>query len=163
MIHGRVGIPPEYKVTSTPRATSRVLEFDIDAARGRIPVVTGGTFNIWDPTRGAEGVRTDRCISATYLNQKAGAIGPSERPVGLHRIEFAAGPAPARLEPVSPFADDREATEITDTIACLLPPGTAAVNAAPVLVKGAVARRGRAVSARRAVQHPVRLVRRAGG
>ena len=111
----------------------RVLEFDVDDARGRIPVVTGASFNLWRPDASApkaygkpETLRphlADKLVRSARLARSAYngvAFTPGELPLDHARIAF---------------RDMTRATDSRTVITCLLPPGTAAMEKAPVLVQ----------------------------
>lgn len=106
------------------------LEFDVADAKGRSPVVTGGSFNIWSPDASqpyayaSDGLRPH--LSAKFAKARKNrrsayfmlGYEPHELPMDRARIAF---------------RDITNQENQRTTIACLLPPGTAAVNAAPVL------------------------------
>jgi hypothetical protein len=109
------------------------LEFDLDDARGRIPVYGGASFNIWDVdfsgpwafVRDGEGFRTNMETKFSRLLQHSrsayvGLLYPEGRiPYDFARIAY------------------RWISRSTDTrtsIVCLIPPGTPVVNSAPTIV-----------------------------
>ena len=111
----------------------RVLEFDVEAPKGRIPVVTGASFHLWAPDAGApkaygvpEVLRpylTDKLARSARLARSAyngKTYKPGELPLDAPRIVF---------------RDMVRATDSRTMICCLLPPGTAAMEKAPVLVQ----------------------------
>lgn len=114
-------------------ADKSVLEFDVDQSRGRIPVVTGASFNLWNPDAGKPKAYGDPKVLRAFLEKKLERgsrlarsayfgleIRPDELPMDRPRIAF---------------RDMTRATDSRTVIVCLLPPGTAAMEKAPVLVQ----------------------------
>jgi hypothetical protein len=112
---------------------SRWIQFDVDESRGRIPVVTGASFNIWNPDAGAPRAYGEPDVLRQYLTEKFA------RSVRLSRsayngLKFAPGTLPLDSSRIA-FRDITRATDSRTVITCLLPPGTAAMEKAPVIVQ----------------------------
>jgi hypothetical protein len=114
-------------------ADKSVLEFDVDQSRGRIPVVTGASFNLWNPDAGKPKAYGEPKVLRAFLEKKL------ERASRLARSAyFGLEIRPGELlmdRPRIAFRDMTRATDSRTVIVCLLPPGTAAMEKAPVLVQ----------------------------
>lgn len=108
------------------------LDFDLTQSAGRIPVVTGGSFNIWDPEAGAPYAYADPDRLRPHLLTKLAKARRNARSA-YFGAQFAVGELPLDRARIA-FRDITNQENQRTTIACLLPPGTAAVNAAPVIV-----------------------------
>lgn len=110
-----------------------VMEFDTDSARGRIPIVAGASYNIWDPDAGIPFAYGDPKVLRPYLAAKlAGAVRTSRS--AYNGLTFAPNTLPMDKARIA-FRDIARATDTRTAIPCLLPPGTAAVHQSPILVR----------------------------
>ncbi|MEV0947545.1 hypothetical protein [Rhodococcus sp. NPDC049939] len=111
----------------------RVLQVDVEEARGRIPVVTGASFNLWNPDAGPPKAYGEPRVLRPHLANKL------ERSARLTRSAYHGLEFPVQTLPLDrPRIAVRDITRATDSrtvIAALLPPGTAAMEKAPVLVQ----------------------------
>lgn len=111
----------------------RVLEFDVEKAKGRIPVVTGASFNLWRPDAGAPKAYGEPDILRPYLRDKLARSARLARSA-YRGLKFADDRL-ALDDPRIVFRDMVRATDSRTMICSLLPPGTAAMEKAPVLVQ----------------------------
>lgn len=109
-----------------------LLEFDVTDANGRISVVTGGSFNIWDPDAAQPYAYASPDRLRRHLSGKLTTARRNRRSA-YFALDYAPGELPLDRARIA-FRDITNQENQRTTIACLLPPGTAAVNAAPVLV-----------------------------
>ena len=117
-----------------------VMEFDTDADRGRIPVFTGASFNLWDPDAGTPYAYARPDVLRPHLAKKLdGAVRNSRS--AYYRLKFVPPTLPMDSARIA-FRDVARATDTRTAIACLIPPGTAAVHQSPLLVR----RKGNALS-----------------
>lgn len=109
------------------------LEFDVDEANGRIPVVTGASFNLWNPDAGSPKAFGQPSSLRPFLRAKF------ERASRLSRSAYFGMNLKVNELPLDrpriAFRDMARATDSRTVIVCLLPPGTAAMEKAPVLVQ----------------------------
>lgn len=117
----------------------RVLEFDVEEAKGRIPVVTGASFNIWRPDANAPKAYGDPDVLRPHLTEKLARSARLARSA-YNGLTFPTGVLPLDSPRIA-FRDMTRATDSRTVIPCLLPPGTAAMEKAPVIVQ----RRGGAI------------------
>ncbi|WP_375399427.1 Eco57I restriction-modification methylase domain-containing protein [uncultured Amnibacterium sp.] len=109
-----------------------LLQFDVDEALDRIPVISGASFNLWDPGAGPPYAYAQHGVLRPYLQSKL------DRAIGSTRsayadLMFSKGQLPLDRARIA-FRDVARATDTRTVIACMLPPGTAAVHTAPILV-----------------------------
>jgi hypothetical protein len=110
-----------------------VLEFDTDADRGRIPVFTGASFNLWDPDAANPYAYAKPQVLRPYLAKKLdGAIRNSRS--AYYRLRHVPSVLPMDFARIA-FRDIARATDTRTMICALLPPGSTAVHKAPVLVR----------------------------
>lgn len=110
-----------------------VMEFDTDDARGRIPVLAGASYNLWDPDAGRPFAYGKRDVLRPHLASKlAGAVRNSRS--AYNGLTFASGTLPMDSARIA-FRDIARSNDTRTAIACLIPPGSAAVHQSPVLVK----------------------------
>jgi hypothetical protein len=110
----------------------KLLEFDIDAPRGRTPVFTGGTFNLWEPDAGPLYAYAPTDALRSHLDAKTRRALRSSRSA-YFGMALASGRLPMDRARIA-FRDVTNSENFRTTIACLLPPGVTSVNAAPFLV-----------------------------
>lgn len=111
----------------------RVLEFDVDAPRGRIPVVTGASFNLWNPDAGPPKAYGEPVVLRAHLADKLSRSAKLARSA-YNGLKFGKGVLPLD-SPRIVFRDITRATDSRTVLAALLPPGTAAMEKAPVIVQ----------------------------
>jgi hypothetical protein len=109
----------------------QLLDFDLAQPGGRIPVVTGGSFNIWEPEVAPPYAYADPDRLRPHLLTKLAKARRNARSA-YFGLKYAAGELPLDRARIA-FRDITNQENQRTTIACLLHPGTAAVNAAPVL------------------------------
>ena len=119
----------------------RVLEFDVDEPRGRIPVVTGASFNLWNPDAGLPKAYGEPSVLRAHLTDKLSRSAKLARSA-YNGLKFGKGVLPFNSPRIA-FRDITRATDSRTVLAVLLPPGTAAMEKAPVIVQ----RQGGAVEA----------------
>lgn len=110
-----------------------VLQFDVEEARGRIPVDTGASFNLWNPDFGAPYAYADRDVLRPYLEKKLQHIQHNKRSA-YYQMQFPDGALPLDQARIA-FRDVTNRTNSRTMIACLLPPGTSATHKAPLFVR----------------------------
>jgi hypothetical protein len=111
------------------------FEFDVDEARGRVPILAGASFNLWNPDfgtpyaygqveviRGAISTKMQRAVENSRSAYFKLPFGKHELPMDSARIAF---------------RDITNQTNTRTTLVCLLPPGSVAVHNAPLLVNRA--------------------------
>ena len=110
-----------------------VLEFDLDAPLHRIPIVTGASFNLWSPNAGPPKAYGVPEVLRPYLRAKL------ERASRLARSAYRGLDFPNDTLPLDSarivFRDMVRSTDTRTMICCLLPPGTGAMEKAPVMVQ----------------------------
>lgn len=110
-----------------------VMEFDTEAPRGRIPVVAGASYNIWNPDAGTPfAYGTPKVLRPHLASKLAGAVRNSRS--AYKGLKFAPKTLPMDSARIA-FRDIARATDTRTAIPCLLPPGTAAVHQSPILVR----------------------------
>jgi hypothetical protein len=113
----------------------RVLEFDTDEARDRVPVFTGASFNVWDPDAGTPYAYAKPGTLRPYLaNKLSGSLRHSRS--AYHDLSFQTGILPMDSARIA-FRDIARSNDTRTAIACLIPPGASAVHKAPLLVRRA--------------------------
>lgn len=110
-----------------------VMEFDTDSPQGRIPIVAGASYNIWDPNAGTPFAYGDPAVLRPHLTTKlSGAVRNSRS--AYKGLKFPPKTLPLDKARIA-FRDIARATDTRTAIPCLLPPGTAAVHQSPLLVR----------------------------
>lgn len=107
-------------------------EFDIEAARGRVPVLTGGSFRIWSPDYGPPYAYANLNSLRKRMEIKLA------RQSKLRRSAYFGLPSGQQLPFDAARIAFRDVTRSTDqrtVIATLLPPRSVATEKAPVLVR----------------------------
>lgn len=111
----------------------KFLEFDVDAPRERTPVMTGGSFNLWNPDAGAlYAYAPARPLRVHLMNKLSRAVKLSRS--AYFGLSQRVGEAPFDRARIA-FRDVTNAENYRTSIACLVPPGVVTVNAAPILVQ----------------------------
>jgi hypothetical protein len=110
-----------------------LLEFDTDSARGRIPIYSGASFNLWSPDAGSPYAYAKEAVLRQHFKSKlAGAV---ERARSVYfGMKFRKDVLPMDSARIA-FRDIARATDSRTMICCLLPPGVAAVHKAPLIVR----------------------------
>ncbi|RYC03337.1 Eco57I restriction-modification methylase domain-containing protein [Nocardioides zhouii] len=111
----------------------RVLEFDVKEPKGRIPVVTGASFNIWKPDANAPKAYGRPDVLRPYLATKLSRSARLARSA-YNGLAFPTGVLPLDAARIT-FRDMTRATDSRTVIPCLIPAGTAAMEKAPVVVQ----------------------------
>lgn len=127
----------EWRPTTELHATGdkAIMEFDVDMARGRIPLYTGASFNLWDPDAGAAYAYVPAKTLRAYLTTKlTRAVANPRSP--YKGMKYKSGVLPLDAARIA-FRDIARATDSRTMLACLLPPGTSAVHKAPLVVRRA--------------------------
>lgn len=109
-----------------------LLQFDTDEAEDRIPVYAGASFNLWAPDAGTPYAYADPGTLRAHLSKKLQGAISSPRSA-FFGLKFAPGELPMD-KPRIAVRDIARANDTRTAIACLIPPTTAAVHTAPVLV-----------------------------
>lgn len=112
-----------------------IYEFDVDSANGRLPVVSGATFNVWKPDASTPYAYIEHGTARRYLREKLDRAVRNSRSA-YYRTTFAAGVLPQDRARIA-FRDVARATDTRTIIAALIPPETAATEKAPVLLRRA--------------------------
>mgnify|MGYP000943709391 CR=1 FL=1 len=110
-----------------------VMEFDVDEAKGRIPIDAGASFNLWSPDYGTPYAYIPKKVLRPYLGAKAETASRNSRSA-LFGMHFTSRELPCDRPRIA-FRDITRATDTRTAIACLLPPGTATVHNAPALIR----------------------------
>lgn len=111
----------------------RVLEFDVESDQGRIPVVTGASFNLWNPSAAPPKAYAKPSVLRPFLREKFDRSSRLTRSA-YNGLDFEGNRLPMDSARIA-FRDMVRATDSRTMICCLLPPGTAAMEKAPVLVQ----------------------------
>lgn len=104
---------------------------------GKVPVLTGGSFNIWDPDAGAPHAFADPAtIDAFLQDRRTRQINRTDGTFSGLGSKWAADPStlPYKMARIA-FRDVARATDSRTAIAALVPPGTALVESAPYLFR----------------------------
>ncbi|WP_071289520.1 Eco57I restriction-modification methylase domain-containing protein [Mycolicibacterium llatzerense] len=110
-----------------------VLQVDVEEARRRIPVVTGASFNLWNPDAGLPKAYAEPSVLRPYLANKLLRSARLARSA-YNGLKFPTGILPLDRPRIA-IRDVTRATDSRTVIAALLPPGTAAMEKAPVIVQ----------------------------
>lgn len=116
------------------------FEFDVDEPKGRIPVYAGASFNLWNPDFGKPYAYARSEVLRPHLSDKL-ARSVRQARSAYAGMTFGTDELPLDSARIA-FRDIARATDTRTTLVCLLPPGTATVHNAPVLVR----RRGTAAA-----------------
>jgi hypothetical protein len=108
------------------------FEFDIDAGQGRIPVLAGASFHLWEPDFGTPYAYARPDVLRPALTEKLRrAIGNARS--AYYGLRFDENELPMDRARIA-FRDITRSTDSRTTLAALLPPGSVAVHNAPLLV-----------------------------
>ncbi|WP_289020127.1 Eco57I restriction-modification methylase domain-containing protein [uncultured Ornithinimicrobium sp.] len=111
----------------------KILEFDTEDAHGRIPVIRGGSINLWAPDAGAPYAYAKPDVLRKHLSTKLSRATRSVRSA-YYGMKFSEGTLPLDMARIA-FRDVTRANDSRTMRTCLLPPGVSAVHKAPVLVR----------------------------
>lgn len=112
----------------------KLFDFDLDRSDGRVQVLAGASFNLWNPSFGDPYATAEPASLKKHLQSKLQrqVRTSSSAFYGMDASDSATLPINrARIA----FRDVARATDTRTTIACLLPPGIALVHNAPYLVR----------------------------
>jgi len=109
------------------------FEFDIDEPKGRIPVLAGASFNLWEPDFGAPYAYSQPSVLRPALNAKLIRAVASARSV-YFGFKFADGELPMDRARIA-FRDVARSTDTRTTVLSLLPPGRVCTHKAPIIVR----------------------------
>lgn len=126
---------PRSRVTRELDASGdkELMEFDVGEPKGRIPVLAGASYHLWEPDFGDPYAYSEADVLRPHLASKLANQVRGARSA-YSGMEWPAGVLPMD-QPRIAFRDITRATDTRTTIACLLPPGTSAVHSSPVLVR----------------------------
>lgn len=109
------------------------LEFDVDEDRGRVPVLAGASFNLWDPSFGTPYAYSRPEVLRPALTTKVTRAVTSARSA-YFGLKFEENELPMDRARIA-FRDVTNQTNQRTVIATLLPAGNAFTHKAPVLVR----------------------------
>ena len=110
-----------------------VMQVDDKGSDGRIPIVTGACFNLWNPDAGSPFAYARPSVLRPHLASKLARAARSSRSA-YNGLKFTEGRLPMDSARIA-FRDIARATDSRTMICCLLPPGVAAVHKAPLVVR----------------------------
>lgn len=109
------------------------FEFDIDEPKGRVPVLAGASFNLWDPDFGSPYAYSREDVVRPALASKLARASTSVRSA-YYGLEFGEGELPMDRPRIA-FRDVTNQTNQRTMLACLLPSGRVFTHKAPVIVR----------------------------
>lgn len=109
------------------------LELDVDEPKGRIPVLAGASFNLWDPDFGSPYAYVQPDVLRSMLAAKLARSLVSARSV-YSGLQFSEGELPMDRPRIA-FRDVTNQTNQRTVVACLMPAGNAFTHKAPVVVR----------------------------
>jgi hypothetical protein len=109
------------------------FEFDTDDARGRVPVATGASFNLWEPDFGAPYAYAQVGMLRTALAEKL-SRSTANRRSAYFGMRFSNLDLPIDRPRIA-FRDVARATDTRSMVVSLIPPHTSATHKAPLLVR----------------------------
>jgi hypothetical protein len=115
-------------------ASSDKTHFNVDLSKsaGRIPVVKGASFNLWEPDFGPPYAYADPDELRKHLSAKL-KRAMTNKNSAYFGMTFTQGSLPLDRPRIA-FRDIARSTDSRTMLACLLPPGTVAQHTAPLLV-----------------------------
>lgn len=125
----------EFKPTAElhSSADKSLYEFDVDQPRGRVSVLAGASFNLWDPNFGKPYAYGQRGTIRQALKDKLERASTNKRSA-YFGMRLPSGELPMDRARIA-FRDVTNQTNTRTTLACLVPPGSALTEMAPVLVR----------------------------
>lgn len=114
-------------------ADKALYEFDTDEPRGRVPVLAGASFNLWDPDFGSPYAYAQPEVIRPALADKLARATRNARSA-YQGMTFPPGVLPMDRARIA-FRDVTNQTNSRTTVACLLPPNVAVTEMAPVIVR----------------------------
>jgi hypothetical protein len=117
------------------QTSDRALMVVGDGQEGWIPVLTGASFNLWDPDAGEPFAYADPGVLRPHLHSKLTRAASNSRSA-YNGMKFGPGVLPLDSARIA-FRDIARSTDTRTMLACLIPPGSAAVHKAPLLVRQA--------------------------
>jgi hypothetical protein len=114
-------------------ADKEIYEFDVDDARGRIPVLAGASFNLWQPDFARPYAYVPVDVLRPYLAKKLEVAVRNSRSA-FFRVVFQGGALPMDVPRIA-FRDLARSTDTRTTLACLMPAGSSFAEMAPTLVR----------------------------
>ncbi|MCC7128569.1 MAG: hypothetical protein IT192_07125 [Microbacteriaceae bacterium] len=109
------------------------FEFDVDESNGRIPVVGGASFNIWNPDFGPPFAYANPELIREALRLKLRRSSSSLRSA-FYGVDFESGELPMDSTRIA-YRKVTNHTNTRTTIPCLLPPGCVTVDTDPTIVR----------------------------
>jgi hypothetical protein len=111
----------------------QLFDRDLRTPNGDIPVVTGGSFELWDPAFGPPYAYGYFDTISTHLESKLANQRNNRRSAFYGLPDEALIPRPWQRARIA-FRDVARSTDSRTMIACLVPPRVALANAAPYLL-----------------------------
>jgi hypothetical protein len=112
----------------------KLLEFDVEQARDRIPVIGGSSFNLWNPNFGLPYAYTDEKVIRDFLLEKTLGSARNSRSAYLGLESITSDNLPFD-QPRIVFRDISNQTNTRTVICALIPPRTICTHKSPVLVR----------------------------
>lgn len=112
-----------------------LFEFDVDESNGRIPVLAGASFNLWDPDFGKPYAYAPKEALLAHLKAKY-QKGVTTARSAYFGVALPEGTLPMDRPRIA-FRDVTNQTNTRTTIPCLIPPGSVSTHKAPQLVRRA--------------------------
>lgn len=111
-----------------------LLEFDVEEAGDRIPVIGGSSFNLWNPNFGIPYAYTNEKDIRAFLLEKTRSSARNSRSAYLGLENIAIDNLPFD-QPRIVFRDISNQTNTRTVICALIPPRTICTHKSPVLVR----------------------------
>ena len=112
-----------------------LLEFDIDTARGRVPVLTGASIYLWSPDSGDPYAYASSKTLRAHVEKKVAASVRHPRSA-YFGMKLPNGVLPMDRPRIA-FRDIARATDNRTLITSLVPPGSSTVHKAPLILRKA--------------------------
>jgi len=116
-------------------ANRELFNTNLTAARGEVPVLTGSSFNMWEPDFGDPYAYGNSRMVKHILDKTKNSA--SQARSAFHGMEIATADDLPMNAPRIAFRDVTNATNTRTMVCCLVPPGVALVHKAPYLVRRA--------------------------